>query len=302
LILGCSTDPQFGPVLLFGTGGQLVEVWRDRALGLPPLNTTLARRLIEQTRIAQALHGVRGRAPVDLASLEQLLVRFSYLVVEQPRIKEIDINPLLALPEQLLALDARVVLHPAEVSDAQLPRPAIRPYPSQYASPFTMRNGTTVVIRPIRPADESLLVSFHEKLSMESVYSRYFQAFQLSQRVKHDRLSRICFIDFDREMALVAELRAADGSVEIVGVGRLTTAYGTRDAEFALLIADAYQRQGLGKEILRRLVEVGRAERWSRIVGHVLATNQGMQRVCEQLGFTISPTQSGEELLVSLEV
>src|SRR3974390_3465268 len=129
LILGSSIDPQFGPVLLFGSGGQLVEVYQDSALGLPPLNTTLARRLMEHTKIYSALKGVRGRKAVDLKALEQLLVRFGYLVVDNPRIKEIDINPLLASPEGLLALDGRVVLHDATIKDEALPRSAIRPYP-----------------------------------------------------------------------------------------------------------------------------------------------------------------------------
>lgn len=138
LILGSSVDLQFGPVILFGSGGQLVEVYRDRALALPPLNTTLARRLLEQTRVYMALKGIRGRASVDLAALETLLVRFSDLVVEQPRVREIDINPLLASTEQLLALDARMVLFGSEVEDEALPRPAIRPYPVQYGSRWTM--------------------------------------------------------------------------------------------------------------------------------------------------------------------
>ena len=129
LIIGSSLDSQFGPVILFGTGGQLVEVFKDRALALPPLNSTLALRMMEQTKILKALKGVRGRKPVDLAALEDLLVRFSQLVVEQPWIKEIDINPLLASPERLLALDARVVVHDPEMPEDKLPASAIRPYP-----------------------------------------------------------------------------------------------------------------------------------------------------------------------------
>jgi len=132
LILGSSTDAQFGPVVLFGMGGTLVEVYRDRALALPPLNTTLARRTMEQTRIYQALKGVRGRASVDIGALEQLLVCFSQLVVEQRLIKEVDINPLFASPERLVALDARVILHPPSVTEADLPRLPIQPYPVQY--------------------------------------------------------------------------------------------------------------------------------------------------------------------------
>ena len=134
MIIGSSIDPQFGPVLLFGTGGQLVEVFKDRALALPPLNATLARRMMERTKIYTALKGVRGRKSVDLAALEQLLVRFSQLVVEQPWIAEIDINPLLVSAERSLALDARVVLHDPKTPEDKLPRPAIRPYPAQYVS------------------------------------------------------------------------------------------------------------------------------------------------------------------------
>ena len=209
IIIGSSLDAQFGPVLLFGSGGQLVEVYKDRALALPPLNTTLARRMMEQTHIYTALKGVRGRKPVDLAALEQLLVRFSHLVVEQRWIKEIDINPLLASPEGLVVLDARVIAHPPELPEDQWPRPAIRPYPTQYVSPWTSTNGIPLLIRPIRPEDEPLLVQFHEALSERSVAFRYFHAIKLGQRVAHDRLTRICFIDYDREMALVAEHRDA---------------------------------------------------------------------------------------------
>src|SRR6202158_656829 len=207
LILGSSVDPQFGPVVLFGSGGQLVEVYRDRALALPPLNTTLAQRMMEQTRIFTALKGVRGRKPVNRIELEKLLVRFSQLVVEQPWISEIDINPLLASSDRLLALDARVVLHGAEMTEDRLPKPAIRPYPMQYVTDWTMNNGKELPIRPIRPEDEPLMVKFHETLSDRSVYLRYFGSLSLKRRVAHERLIRICFGDYDRELALVAEIR-----------------------------------------------------------------------------------------------
>ena len=205
LIIGSSLDSQFGPVILFGTGGQLVEVFKDRALALPPLNSTLALRMMEQTKIFKALKGVRGRKPVDLAALEELLVRFSQLVVEQPWIKEIDINPLLASPERLLALDARVVVHGPEMTEDKLPTAAIRPYPIHMVEEWTMKDGKPVMIRPIRPEDEPAMIKFHKKLSERSVYLRYFQPLKLTQRTAHERLTRICFIDYDREMALVAE-------------------------------------------------------------------------------------------------
>lgn len=287
LILGSSIDPQFGPVLLFGSGGTLVEVYKDRALALPPLNTTLARRMMEQTRVYEALKGVRGRAPVDLEALEGLLVRFSQLIVEERRIRELDINPLLVSPEGLLALDARVVLFDAGVADEALPRPAIRPYPRRYVGTWQMHDGTEVTIRPIRPEDEPLVVRFHQTLSERSVYLRYASLMKLDQRIAHERLARLCFIDYDREMALVAERTADGGAPEIIAIARLTRLRGGEEGEFAMLVGDAYQRQGIGTELLRRLVEVGRREGLRRITADILVQNRAMQQVSRKLGFQI---------------
>lgn len=286
LIVGSALDPQFGPVLLFGSGGRLVEVYRDRALGLPPLTTTLARRLMEQTHIYTALKGVRGRRAVDLEALERLLVRFSQLVVEQPRVKEVDINPLLASPDRLLALDARIVLHAPEVRDEDLPRAAIRPYPVQYVGRWRTRASVEVLIRPIRPEDEPLLVKFHESLSERSIYLRYFRLLKLSQRIAHERLTRVCYIDYDREMALVVEhVDPKTQERRILAVGRLTKIHGTNAAEFAVLVTDEYQGQGIGTELLRRLVQVGRDERLALIVGDILPENTDMVAVCRRVGF-----------------
>ncbi|MFM7393980.1 MAG: acetate--CoA ligase family protein, partial [Cyanobium sp.] len=184
LSVGSSVDPQFGPVLLFGAGGQLVEVHRDTAVALPPLKTTLARRLMERTRIHRALLGVRGRAAVDMAELDKLLVRVAQLV-----------------------LDARIRLLASEGAICPAPRPAIRPYPRQYVQPWTLRDGSPVTIRPIRPEDEPLIVAFHRILSEQSVYLRYFHLITLNSRTTHERLTRICFTDYDREMALVVDRR-----------------------------------------------------------------------------------------------
>jgi acetyltransferase len=289
IILGSSVDPQFGPVLLFGTGGQLVEVFKDRALGLPPLNATLARRMMEKTKIFTALKGVRGRKASDIAALEQLLVRFSQLVVEQPWISEIDINPLLVSSERIFALDARVVLHDPKTPEDKLPKPAIRPYPVQYVMAWKLKNKAPVTIRPIRPEDEPTMVKFHETLSEESVYHRYFSALNLSQRITHERLQRICFNDYDREIALVAELKPAkeDDAQSIIGVGRLSKQHGLNEAEFAVLVNDHWQNQGLGYELLKQLIEVGRAEKLSRIVGQILTDNHSMQHICKKLGFKL---------------
>jgi len=288
LIIGSSLDAQFGPVLLFGTGGQLVEVFKDRALSLPPLNTTLARRMMEQTKIYKALKGVRGRKPVNLAELEQIMVRFSRLVAEQPWIKEIDINPLLATPDRLVALDARIVVHGPEVSKDQLPKLAIRPYPNRYVSMWTMKDGADVLIRPIRPEDEPAMVKFHSTLSERSVYLRYFHLMNLPQRVAHERLTRICFIDYDREMALVAERRnPINGENEILGVARLTRVLGSNDAEVAVLVSDQFHGRGLGKELLARLVIVGGDEKLAALKADILPDNRDVMRVCEKLGFTL---------------
>ena len=288
LILGSSVDSQFGPVLLFGSGGQLVEVYKDQAIGLPPLNTTLARLLVERTRIFAALGGVRQRKPVDLAALERLLVRFSYLVMEQSWIKEIDINPLLASAESLLALDARVILHSRDIEDP--PRPAIRPYPVQYVQPWRFEDGAEVLIRPIRPEDEPLIVRFHAKLSERSIYRRYFHLLTLDQRVAHDRLVRICFGDYDREIALVAEHRSPDtGEPEIFAVGRLSKAHLINEAELAVLIVDEYQGRGLGTEITRRLLDIARIEKLERVTVEVQAENRQMLEVCREAGFHFEP-------------
>jgi acetyltransferase len=285
LILGSTVDAQFGPVILFGAGGQLVEVFKDRALALPPLNTTLSRHLIEQTQIAKALRGVRGRAPVDMAALEGILVRFSRLIVEQPWIKEMDINPLLASPVKILALDARIVLHDAKTPEAELPRPAIRPYPSQYVFPWKMKDGTEILIRPIRPEDEPAMIAFHETLSERSVYLRYFHMEKLSERVAHDRLIQKCFIDYDREMALVAVRAGAGGAEEILGIGRLSKNPGTREAEVAVLVTDKHQRQGLGMEIVRRLIVAARDEKLESIEANTLPENIAMRALSAGLGF-----------------
>lgn len=303
VILGSSIDPQFGPVLLFGSGGQLVEVFKDRALGLPPLNGTLARRMMEQTKIFHALKGVRGRQPVNIAALEELLVRFSQLVVEQKWISEIDINPLLASPERLIALDARVVVHPLDMPEEKVPVPAIRPYPVQYISSWKLKGGSPVTVRPIRPEDEPLLVKFHETLSEESVYYRYFSQLKLDQRIAHERLTRICFNDYDREIALVAEIKDGKGAEpQIIGVGRLSKLRGSNEAEFAMIVSDRWQSMGLGTELLRRLVQIGKDEKLERISANMLPENHAMHHVSKKLGFKLHRNANNQDFKALIEL
>jgi acetyltransferase len=287
LIIGSSIDPQLGPVLLFGTGGQLVDVYKDRALALPPLTATLARHQMEQTRIFTALKGVRGRKPVDLEALEGLIVRFSELVVEQRWIKEIDINPLLASPDGLIALDARVVLYDPDTKQYQLPRPAIRPYPVEYVSPWTTKAGRSFLLRPIRPEDEPLIVDFHDRLSERTVVGRYFTSLALGARTAHERLTRICFIDYDRELALAAETTDRNGQRIIGGVSRLIR-QDDGSATVAVVVADEFQGQGLGEKLLLRSLAAARAEHIHRIVLYFLPENARMNGLSRKLGFALS--------------
>jgi acetyltransferase len=180
------------------------------------------------------------------------------------------------------------VVQEREVTKEQLPKLPIRPYPLQYTESWKLKDGTPVLIRPIRPEDEPLMVKFHESLSERSVYLRYLPMMKLSQRVAHERLTRMCFIDYDREIALVAEHKdEKTGQLQILGVGRLRKLQGADDGEFAVVISDEYQGRGLGMELVRRVIDMGREEKLKRIVGDVLPDNVNMLRVCEKLGFTV---------------
>lgn len=284
LIVGSSSDAQFGPVMLFGIGGQLVDILQDRALALPPLNTVLARRLLERTKIFKALEGVRGRKPVDLSALERLLVNFSQLVVEHPEIAEVDVNPLFVSSDRIIALDARIILHPS--TETNLPKVAIRPYPRKYSLQTTLKDGTRLDIRPIRPDDEPKLAEFHKALSEVSVFRRYFTPMSLESRTRHERLTRMCFIDYDRQMALIAQRLDAEGQPrEIVGVGRLIKLSLTNEAEVATIVTDAYQRKGVGRLLTSGVLAFARDEKVSLLRASVLAENVGMLRLLESLGF-----------------
>ncbi|HSX11136.1 MAG TPA: bifunctional acetate--CoA ligase family protein/GNAT family N-acetyltransferase [Chlamydiales bacterium] len=284
LILGSAIDADFGPVLLFGSGGQLVEVYKDRSLAIPPLTTTLARRMMEQTKIYTALQGVRGREAIDLGKLEQILVQFSNLIASQPWIKECDINPLLASPDRIIALDARVILHDPKTQKEELPRPAIRPYPVQYIETWLLKNQTPVTIRPIRPEDEPLMVQFHKDLSQETVRQRFLKAVHYDERTAHERLIWVCFNDYDREIALVVE-----ANKEILGVIRLSKIPGTQDATFTLTMKDKWQNQGIGTKLMSKILDVAKEEKVKQIHAQMLAENFQMEKLCKHFGFTLKP-------------
>jgi acetyltransferase len=288
LIVGSSIDRQFGPVVLFGAGGIMVEVFKDSALSLPPLTRTLARRLIERTRISHALAGIRGQKPVNITELESLLVRFSQLVADFLDIAEIDINPLLASPERVVALDARVLLAPADLPESQRPRLAIRPYPNQYCTSFNLADGTTIDVRPMRPEDEPLIVEMHAGHSERTIRMRYFS---LIKRLSRDRLIRFCHLDYDRDMALVAVHRDSAGRPHIVGVSRYSLHPETGSAEFAAIVTDVWQSKSIGWNLMGRLIDVARLNGIKKLVGPILRENDTMLQLVQELGFTIEPTE-----------
>jgi acetyltransferase len=296
LIIGSSLDRLFGPVILFGAGGILAEILKDRAFGLPPLNRTLARRLMERSKIYEALLGVRGQQPVNLEALETLLVRFSQLLVDFPEIQEIDLNPVLATPERVVALDARLLLCPVDLAADQCPRLAIHPYPNQYVAPFRLRDGREAIVRPIRPEDEPLIIALHAAHSEHTIRMRFFG---LVKTLSRESLIRLCHLDYDREMALTAVLHE-DGEPRLLGVSRyhLNPEKGT--AEFALVVSDAYQRQGLGRHLMQRLIDIARERGVQRLVGQVLAENAPMLHLMQSLGF--SPPTIIENNIVSVEL
>jgi len=296
LIVGSSVDRQFGPVIVFGAGGVLVEVFKDRALGLPPLNRTLARRLMERTRIYEALKGLRGQKPVNLEALETLLTRFSLLLVDFAEIQEIDLNPVLATPERVLALDARLLLGPAETPSEQRPQSAIHPYPNQYVGSFRLKDGREAIVRPIRPEDEPLIIALHAGHSEHTIRMRFFS---MVKTLSRDSLIRLCHLDYNREMALTAVLRD-DGGSRLLGVSRYYLNPETGDAEFALVVSDAYQRQGLGRHLMQRLIAVANERGVRRLVGQVLAENAPMLRLLDSLGF--SPPVLVEDQVVRVEM
>ena len=294
IILGSTVDPQLGPVIVFGAGGQLVEVMRDRALALPPLTSTLSRRMMEQTRIYRAFGGVRGRPPVDLASLEQLIVAFSQLVVQHQWIKEIDINPLLVSHDRIMALDARIVLHPPATPESALPQPAIRPYPAQYIQMVESKDRKPFTLRPIRPEDEVLMVEFHRRLSERTVQLRYMGTLGFDARTMHDRLLRRCVNDYDREIALVLEYMDTETrKLTIAGVGRISRKPATDSADISMLIADAWQNRGLGTRLLEAMLNIACQEKIAALKAEILSGNFAMQKLVAKFGFQLSPPAEG---------
>jgi acetyltransferase len=285
--LGSRVDPQFGPVLIFGSADRGKDAYGDAVVGLPPLNSTLACRMLEQSNFYKAMRSELDPALLD--KLHGLVVRFSELIVEQPWIKQFEINPLAVFRGQLIAIASQCELHPKQVADHELPRLAIRPYPVQYVSSWAMKNGQRVMIRPIRAEDEPLMVQFHRGLSDHSIYLRYFQHVKLSTRTAHERLARVCFLDYDREIGLLAECHdPSTKETRIVAIGTLQKMFPKSEGEVAVMVSDNYHGQGLGKELIARLVSFARDEQLQVVSATTMVENGGMCAVFKRLGFQLS--------------
>jgi acetyltransferase len=295
LIVGAAVDPTFGPIVLFGEGGKAVEAIDDRSIGLPPLNRTLARAMIEQARIARRLKGYRDVPAVDLAAVEAALVRMAQLVSEHGEIAEIDVNPLLADAAGVIGLDARVRLAPYQGDPVK--RLAIRPYPHELEEPWQATDGTSLLLRPIRPEDEPEHREFLRSLAPEDVVFRFFGHVR---DWSHSELARFTQIDYDREMAFIAVRHAEDGREEILGVVRGISDPDNERCEYAIVVRSDRKGLGLGTVLMQKLIRYLRAKGTRIVVGRVRADNRRMLEVARALGFTVAPGENASEVEVSL--
>lgn len=282
LIAGIARDPTFGPVILFGRGGKEAEVVGDRAIGLPPLNSVLARQMIDRTAIARLLQGFRDVPPVDMDGLEGALVRLSELAVLLPAVSELDINPLTADETGVIALDARIAIAQGPAA-AGLARPAIRPYPREWERDITIRDGKAFRLRPIRPEDETALAAMVMACEPEDLRLRFMAAMK---SFPHQTAARFTQIDYDREMALIAVDPAAGyGEGPIFGVVRIVADPENEVAEFAVLVRSDMKGQGLGYTLMSSILDYARARGLVRVHGEILRENVGMRNLARSLGF-----------------
>ena len=300
LIVGAKRDPVFGTVLLVGAGGITTELYGDRALGLPPLNERLARHMLESLKSWPLLTGYRGKPGVDVERLIEILMRFSYLVADYPEIMELDVNPLLVTRENAIALDARIVLDHAAL--LKPPRPyshlAIRPYPDEYSRSIRLDDGTQLLLRPIKPEDEPLWQEMLASCSQESIWFRFHYLFK---QATHEMATRFCMIDYDREIAIVAELEE-ENQRKLIGVGRLVADVDHTNAEFAVLVVDAYQKRGLGSRLTDYCLEICRDWGIRHIVAETASDNQRMMGIFEHRGFQIDMKVSDNVVLVQKDL
>jgi acetyltransferase len=299
LMIGVVRDEVFGPAVSFGLGGTLVEVMRDRGIALPPLNEFLARRLIQHTKAAKLLESTRGAPAVDSDALVKMLLRVSEMATELPEIVEMDMNPVIASPDGVVAVDARIVVEPYNEAARPFDHMAIHPYPRDLVQRGEMSDGSSLVIRPIRPEDAIMEREFVNGLSERSRYLRFMYALQ---EISPETLSRFTQIDYDREMALIAVAGPKDEE-KIVGVARYYTLPDPKDCEFAIVVADDWQHRGIARRLMAALVEAARDGRHTRMIGTVLKENQRMLKFVKSLGFEVETSSEDPQLMaVSLDL
>ena len=290
VILGAKKDRRFGAVILFGMGGIGVEIFRDFSIGLPPLNQTLARLLMEETKVYQMLQGYRGKTPADLRQLEQIIVSFSNLIMDFPEIQAMDINPIAISKGKAYALDARIILDQQDMA-ATTPYPhlIITPYPTRYVSHWSLRDGTEVLLRPIKPEDEPLEHEMFTTLSEATLRERFYHTIK---SITHDMHVRFCNIDYDREMAIVAEIRE-NGKKKLAGIGSFNIEADFRRCEFSVIVHDDFQGKGLAYKLVDMLIGIADEKGLEEFYGYIQANNRKMVKLCEKLGMTREPTSDG---------
>ena len=285
LMVGIVRDEVFGPVVSFGLGGTLVEVLRDRAVSLTPLNSFLAKRLIDRTKAAKLLNSVRGSPAADREALESLLLRVSEMACELPTIVEMDMNPVIASAEGAVAVDARIIVAPHNEAARDYDHMAIHPYPRDLVQKADLVGGERVTIRPIRPEDAIIEREFVNGLSEQSRYLRFMYSIS---NISPDMLSRFTQIDYDREMALIATLVSRERERQI-GVARYSTMPDSNACEFAIVVGDEWQNKGLARRLMKALIEAARERRFTRMVGVVLKENHRMIEFSRSIGFHVEP-------------
>lgn len=285
LIIGCKKDPIFGPTIVFGMGGVAVEIFKDTRVGLPPLNMALAMRIIEDTKIYKLIKGYRGMPGADIQAIQFLLYKFAYLLMDFPQISEIDINPFGVDERGGVVLDAKVLLDTTikEVDDNYSKHLVISPYPSEYTTDFVMTNGKKVVLRAIKPEDEMME---KEMFSNFSERTQRFRFFQLIKEISHEQLVRYTQIDYDREIAIIAEVEE-NGKKKMAGVVRLIADQYNETAEFAIVVADPWHNQGLGNKFTDYIHEIAKERGIKKITANVLAVNHIMLHMFKIRGFKL---------------
>ena len=286
IFLGAKKDKDFGSVIVLGLGGIGVQIFKDFSIGLPPLNQGLARRLMEETEVYKMIQGYGRKPPADLRQLEQIIVGFSNLIVDFPEIAEMDINPLAISNGKAFALSARIIIDKDGLDyTSPYPHLVITPYPTRYVTPWTLSDGTEVLLRPVKPEDEPLVKEMLTSLSEKTLKERFFQVIK---SITHEMLIKLCNIDYNREMAMLAEIRE-NGLRKIIGIAGLMVEPDLKTGEFGVIVHDHCRGKGIGCKLIDVLIGIAQEKGLEEFYGIVLANNRKMLRVCERLGFTVRP-------------